>query len=70
MLIESKTHWKIACGFDKGSDAESQSSQGKTLLEHCTDIAAALFIENKPDMKWTRDDIKDLWVVVKNWIMR
>ena len=57
--------WCLRC-----SDAESQSSQGKTLLEHCADIAAALFIENKPDTKWTRDDIKDLRVVVKNRIMR
>lgn len=72
MLIKSKTHWKVALGFDKGAfpDAESQNSQGKTLLEHCADIAAALFIKDKPDTKWTHDDIKDLRVVVKNWVMR
>ena len=71
-LIESKIRWKVALGFDKGSvpEAENQSSQGKSYIEHCADIAAALFITDQPDTKWTRDNLKDLQTVVKNRVLR
>ncbi|KAH7911006.1 hypothetical protein BJ138DRAFT_1101375 [Hygrophoropsis aurantiaca] len=66
-LIEDSTCWKVAFGFDKGMATNADtSSKGKTVMEHCADIARALFITGKEDSKWTEEDVVDLKGTIKN----
>ncbi|KAG9312032.1 hypothetical protein JVU11DRAFT_7310 [Chiua virens] len=47
-LIEESVTWKVALGFDKGAGSGPPSTGwGKSLIQHCSDIAEAFFLADK-----------------------
>ncbi|KAF9232196.1 hypothetical protein BU15DRAFT_81515 [Melanogaster broomeanus] len=66
-LIEDSVTWKGALGFDIGAISDpTPTGKGKSLIQHCADIAVAFFITGDKDSKWVLDDIKMLKFVIKN----
>lgn len=66
-LIEDSVTWKGIFGFDKGTDPDpTPTGKGKSLAQHCADIATALFLTE--DSEWSKDDLGALRGVVKNWV--
>ncbi|KAI6103724.1 hypothetical protein EDD16DRAFT_1752153 [Pisolithus croceorrhizus] len=66
-LIEGSVTWKGVFGFDKGTDPDpTPTGKGKSLAQHCADIATALFLTE--DSEWSKDDLGALRSVVKNWV--
>ncbi|KIK98010.1 hypothetical protein PAXRUDRAFT_135087 [Paxillus rubicundulus Ve08.2h10] len=68
-LIEDSITWKGALGFNKGAEINpTPTSKGKSVVQHCTDIAVAFFATNDANSEWTPCDIPLLKVVIKNRI--
>ncbi|KIK81895.1 hypothetical protein PAXRUDRAFT_154962, partial [Paxillus rubicundulus Ve08.2h10] len=68
-LIEDSITWKGALGFDIGAAPDlTPTGKGKSLIQHCADIAVAFFNPGNQDSKWAKDDIKMLKLVIKNHI--
>ena len=66
-LIEDSITWRGAFGFDTGAAPNpTPTGKGKSLIQHCTDIAVAFFITGDLNSKWTLKDIKMLKFVIKN----
>ncbi|KIK17977.1 hypothetical protein PISMIDRAFT_110303 [Pisolithus microcarpus 441] len=66
-LIEDSPTWQAAFGFDLGGLKNSTPmGKGKSLIQHCTDIAITFFITGDKKSTWTTKDIKLLQGVVKN----
>ncbi|KIK78550.1 hypothetical protein PAXRUDRAFT_163714 [Paxillus rubicundulus Ve08.2h10] len=66
-LIEDSVTWKGALGFDIGAAPDlTPTGKGKSLIQHCADITVAFFNPGNQDLKWAKDDIKMLKLVIKN----
>ncbi|KIJ61907.1 hypothetical protein HYDPIDRAFT_169487 [Hydnomerulius pinastri MD-312] len=69
-LIEDSVVWKGAFGFDKGVENDpTPTGQGKSIIEHCVDIAKVLFATEEKDSEWAHYDLAHLKGVVKNRVM-
>ncbi|KAJ7938751.1 hypothetical protein B0H13DRAFT_1941485 [Mycena leptocephala] len=64
-IIEGKPRYRQAFGFSKGI-AGPVDTGGKKLPQIHADVAEDLFIKDKPDTKYTAEDVTALGVVVKN----
>ncbi|KAI6000094.1 hypothetical protein EDD15DRAFT_2193544 [Pisolithus albus] len=66
-LIEDSPTWRAAFGFDLGGlKNPTPTGKGKSLIQHCADIAIAFFITGEKESTWTTKDIKLLRGVIKN----
>jgi hypothetical protein len=65
-LIEDSPTWKVALGFDKGTDLPVATG-GKKNVAHCLDIAKRLF--TRGEGPWDNIDDPALANVIKNRIM-
>ncbi|KAI5999228.1 hypothetical protein EDD15DRAFT_2363296 [Pisolithus albus] len=58
-LIEDSPTWQAAFGFDLGGlKNPTPTGKGKSLIQHCADIAIAFFITGEKESTWTTKDIK------------
>ncbi|KAF9236935.1 hypothetical protein BU15DRAFT_76423 [Melanogaster broomeanus] len=69
-LVEDSVVWKGAFGFDKGVEKDpTPTEKGRSIIEHCADIAKILFAPGEKDLHFTCDDLPHLRGVVKNRVM-
>ncbi|KAF9235106.1 hypothetical protein BU15DRAFT_78338 [Melanogaster broomeanus] len=69
-LIEDSVTWKGTFGFDKGVEKDpTPTGKGKSIIQHCADIATVLFAIGKKNSEWTNNDLAHLRGVVKNRVM-
>ncbi|KAF9226014.1 hypothetical protein BS17DRAFT_765109, partial [Gyrodon lividus] len=66
-LIEDSVTWKGIFGFDKGVKKDSTpTGKGKSIIQHCADIAKVLFSIGKKNSEWNNDNLAHLRGMVKN----
>ncbi|KIK80193.1 hypothetical protein PAXRUDRAFT_159312 [Paxillus rubicundulus Ve08.2h10] len=61
--------WKGALGFNIGAAPDlTPTRKGKSLIQHCADTTVKFFDTENQDLKWAKDNIKMLKLVIKNCI--
>ncbi|KAG9311869.1 hypothetical protein JVU11DRAFT_8123 [Chiua virens] len=68
-LIEESATWRTAFGFDLGGlNNTTPTGKGKSLIQHCADIAITFFIDGEKGPEWKNEDIKLLRSLIKNCV--